>query len=94
MRIAISGMKKSYGRVPAVHGLDLVVEQGEFVVFLGPSGCGKTTSLRCLAGLEEPDDGEIRIGDKVVFSGRTGVFVPPEGRNIGMIFNPMRCGRT
>ncbi len=86
MRIAISGMKKSYGMAPAVHGLDLTIEEGEFIVFLGPSGCGKTTSLRCLAGLEEPDDGEIHIGEKLVFSGRTGVFVPPEARNIGMIF--------
>ena len=53
---------------------------------LGPSGCGKTTLLRCLAGLEEPDEGEIAIGDNVVFSRRRGIEVPPGKRQVGMVF--------
>ncbi|MBI2736996.1 MAG: ABC transporter ATP-binding protein [Rhodospirillales bacterium] len=79
-------MRKSYGRHLAVRDVGLVVEEGEFVVILGPSGCGKTTTLRCLAGLEKPDDGTIRIGTATVFDGGGAVFVPPEQRNIGMIF--------
>jgi len=62
------------------------VNSGEFVVLLGPSGCGKTTLLRCIAGLEEPDSGEIYINGKLVFSSATGVMVPPEGRALNMVF--------
>jgi multiple sugar transport system ATP-binding protein len=66
--------------------LDLTVEPGEFLTILGPSGCGKTTTLRAIAGLEEPDDGEIVLGERTVFSRRKGVIVPPEKRGLGLIF--------
>lgn len=86
MRIEIAGLKKKYGEAVAVRSLDLTVNEGEFLVLLGPSGCGKTTTLRSVAGLEEPTAGEIRIGDKTVYSHRKRVSVPPEGRDIGMVF--------
>ena len=57
---------KKYGDVTAVNNLNIAVDDKEFLVLVGPSGCGKTTALRCLAGLEEISDGEIRIGDRVV----------------------------
>jgi iron(III) transport system ATP-binding protein len=58
----------------------------EVVTLFGPSGCGKTTTLRCLAGLEKPDEGEITIDGKIVTSIEKGIFVPPEKRNIGLVF--------
>lgn len=58
----------------------------EVVSLFGPSGCGKTTTLRCIAGLEKPDSGEITIGGKVVTSPEKGIFVPPEKRDIGLVF--------
>ena len=82
--VQLTGVVKRYGEVVAVNGIDLHIKSGEFVTLLGPSGCGKTTTLRCIAGLEKTDGGEIRIGD-VVVSGR-GVFVPPDRRELGMIF--------
>jgi len=85
-RIQLSGIGKSYGKEVAVRNLDLTVNPGEFLTILGPSGCGKTTTLRAIAGLEEPDRGEIRLGDRVVFSRHDGIIVPPERRNIGLIF--------
>jgi len=63
-----------------VKGLDLEVKDKEFVVLLGPSGCGKTTTLRCVAGLESPDDGEIYIGDRLVND------LDPKERNVAMVF--------
>jgi len=66
--------------------IDLDVNEGEFCVLLGPSGCGKTTTLRCVAGLEKPDAGEIEIGGAVVSSPTAGVYVPTEKRDIGMVF--------
>jgi sn-glycerol 3-phosphate transport system ATP-binding protein len=64
--ISVRGVKKTYGKVPVIHGLDLDIANGEFVVILGPSGCGKSTLLRMIAGLEEINDGEIRIaGERV-----------------------------
>jgi iron(III) transport system ATP-binding protein len=66
--------------------VSLAVEQGEFVTLLGPSGCGKTTTLRCIAGLERPDDGEIRIGGDVVAAPARRIYLYPEQRNIGMVF--------
>jgi iron(III) transport system ATP-binding protein len=73
-------------RVKAVEAFSLTIPEGKIVTLLGPSGCGKSTTLRCIAGLERPDDGEIRFGERVVFSRRQRVFIPPERRNIGMVF--------
>ena len=70
----------------AVRGVSLDIGQGQFFTLLGPSGCGKTTTLRCVAGLERPDAGEIVIGEEVVFSSERDVWVPPHQRNIGMVF--------
>jgi len=72
--------------VPAIDNVDLDVHPGEFVVLLGPSGCGKTTLLRCIAGLEKPDTGSIQIQGNKVFDSSMGLVVPPERRNISMIF--------
>ncbi len=88
--IRIVCLRKTYEfrghRVQAVNNVTLEAPEGKILTLLGPSGCGKTTTLRCVAGLERPDDGEIRFGDWVVFSRAQGVFVPPEQRNIGMVF--------
>lgn len=85
-QIQLTGIRKSYGKEVAVRHLDLTVAPGAFLTILGPSGCGKTTTLRLIAGLEEPETGEIRLGDRLVFSRRQGVIVPPENRNLGLIF--------
>ncbi len=74
------------GQVHAVKGIHVNIKLGQFYTLLGPSGCGKTTTLRCVAGLEEPDRGEIIIGDECVFSSTLGVAVPSYDRNIGMVF--------
>jgi iron(III) transport system ATP-binding protein len=84
--IQIENLRKSFGDVLVFENISLKIDEGEFFSFLGPSGCGKTTLLRCLAGLEVPDQGEIIIGDRVVFSSKRTIFVPPEGRNLGMVF--------
>ena len=71
---------------PAVRGISLEIPEGAFYTLLGPSGCGKTTTLRCVAGLERPDAGEIAIDDETVFSSERGIWVAPHDRNIGMVF--------
>lgn len=78
--VCLRDVKKWYGAVAAVKGMDLDVKRGEMVSFLGPSGCGKTTTLRMIAGLEEPDEGEIAI------RGVTMNTIPTYRRNIGMVF--------
>jgi iron(III) transport system ATP-binding protein len=70
----------------AVNGVSLRVEEGCFYTLLGPSGCGKTTTLRCVAGLERPESGEIIVADRTVFSSAKGIWVPPHKRRIGMVF--------
>ncbi len=78
--LQIKALKKAYGDVKVLQGLDLEIQDGEFVVFVGPSGCGKSTLLRCIAGLEEITEGELRIGGKVMND------VPPSKRGIAMVF--------
>jgi iron(III) transport system ATP-binding protein len=77
---------EKHGRVHAVDAITLEVEEGELFTLLGPSGCGKTTTLRCIAGLEAPDSGEIALGGRVLFSSDRRVRVPANERGLGMVF--------
>jgi len=83
--VELRKLRKLYGKTVAVDGVDLDIGKGEFMTFLGPSGCGKTTTLRMIAGLIEPTEGEISVGGKLLSSPGTKV-VPPEKRNMGMVF--------
>jgi multiple sugar transport system ATP-binding protein len=78
--VVFEQVRKAFGTTVAVDSLDLRIGDGEFVSLLGPSGCGKTTTLRMLAGLEQPSSGTIRIGARVVND------VPPAARDIAMVF--------
>src|SRR5881409_1907456 len=80
------GLVKTFGTVVAVNDLSFEAKTGEFLTLLGPSGCGKTTTLRLIAGLERPDAGAIHLGDRLLSSAESGVFVPPERRGMGMVF--------
>ncbi|MFG1464711.1 sn-glycerol-3-phosphate ABC transporter ATP-binding protein UgpC [Xanthobacter sp. DSM 24535] len=79
-RVSLKQVRKAYGAAVAVHGVDLDIADGEFVVFLGPSGCGKSTTLRMVAGLEEITSGSVEIG------GRDVTKLEPKDRNIAMVF--------
>jgi len=74
------------GKVQAIQGVNFEVARGEIFTLLGPSGCGKTTLLRSIAGLERPDDGELIIGEEVVFGDHGMIMVPPHSRGVGMVF--------
>jgi multiple sugar transport system ATP-binding protein len=84
--ITIKNLSKHFGKVVALDNVSLVIEPETFVTLLGPSGCGKTTLLRCVAGLEDPDGGEIYIGNKLVFSYPQGISLPPGQRELGLVF--------
>ncbi|MFJ8526948.1 ABC transporter ATP-binding protein [Bacillus sp. NPDC094106] len=86
MDIIIRGLEKTFGTTKALEPLDIVMKQGEFTTLLGPSGCGKTTLLRMIAGLEEPNKGEIYFGEKCVYSSSKKIKISPHERNIGMVF--------
>ncbi len=88
--LRVEGLNKAFvtgeGKVDAVRDVSFEVKTGEFFALLGSSGCGKTTTLRCIAGLEIPDSGEIWINDKPVFSSKKGLLIPVHEREIGMVF--------
>jgi iron(III) transport system ATP-binding protein len=88
--VKIEGLTKNFAtddsEVQAVHSVSFEIPEGAFFTLLGPSGCGKSTTLRCVAGLEYPDDGEVYIGNDLVVSTLQNVFVPPYQRDIGMVF--------
>src|SRR5436305_11976038 len=78
--VGIRDVRKAFGSTQVIHGVNIQIADGEFVVLVGPSGCGKSTLLRMIAGLENISGGEIRIGDRVVNN------VPPKERDIAMVF--------
>ena len=78
--ITLSGLKKSYGQLQVIHGLDLKIENGEFVTLVGPSGCGKSTLLRMIAGLEDISDGVLQFDESVVNA------LSPAQREVAMVF--------
>ncbi|MEQ1951236.1 sn-glycerol-3-phosphate ABC transporter ATP-binding protein UgpC [Mesorhizobium sp. CN2-181] len=78
--LTLRNVKKAYGSLYTLHGIDLDIQSGEFIVFVGPSGCGKSTLLRTIAGLEEITSGELKIAGEVVND------VPPSKRGIAMVF--------
>jgi multiple sugar transport system ATP-binding protein len=78
--VEIRAVRKSFGAVEVVHGVDIEIADGEFVILVGPSGCGKSTLLRMIAGLEKISGGDIVIGDRVVNQ------LPPKERDIAMVF--------
>ncbi|EJZ22611.1 ABC transporter ATP-binding protein, partial [Rhizobium sp. Pop5] len=78
--LTLKDIRKSYGSVDVLHGIDLDIKQGEFIVFVGPSGCGKSTLLRMIAGLEAITGGEMYIDGMLVND------VPPSKRGIAMVF--------
>src|SRR5262250_2222751 len=78
--VAIRDVRKAFGNAHVIHGVDISIRDGEFVVLVGPSGCGKSTLLRMIAGLENITGGEIRIGDRIVNN------VPPKERDVAMVF--------
>jgi len=90
-RIQLKGVSKVFptrsgASVAAVKDLDLVIEEGECFSFLGPSGCGKTTTLRMIAGFEDLSAGEIWLGDRAVSIKERNLYIPPEQRGLGMVF--------
>ncbi|WP_370302221.1 ABC transporter ATP-binding protein [Pseudooceanicola sp.] len=84
--IIVDGLKKSFGDFVALNRVSLRAGAGSTLALLGPSGCGKTTMLRCIAGLETPEEGYIEIGGKVVFDSDNGINLMPEKRELGIVF--------
>ncbi|WP_181164657.1 ABC transporter ATP-binding protein [Amaricoccus solimangrovi] len=84
--VSIRDLSKAYGAVHALKGVDIDIYEGEVLVLLGPSGCGKTTLLRSVAGLEQPTTGTITVRGQTVFSSEHNLSLPPEKRNLSMVF--------
>ncbi len=84
--VVLESVSRTYGSFSAVKSVSFTARQGEFVTLLGPSGCGKTTTLRMIAGLERNSGGRISIADRLVSDAERGLFVPPERRQLGMVF--------
>lgn len=85
-KLTVDRLVKSYGALTIIKGVSFTLEGGELLSLVGPSGCGKTTTLRCIAGFERPDSGRILFDDKPLVDAEQGVFVPPNRRHFGMVF--------
>src|SRR5512143_2274060 len=84
--LVVKNLTKHFGVVKAIDDVSFTVEAGKLTTLLGPSGCGKTTTLNCVAGLEQPDGGLIQVGDLVLTDLSRGFVLPPEQRQLGMVF--------
>jgi iron(III) transport system ATP-binding protein len=84
--LRVENLIKRFGAAHAIDDVSFTVGPGEFVSLLGPSGCGKTTTLRCIAGFERPDSGRITVDGEVITEPGRGIFVPPNRRRFGMVF--------
>ncbi|MFV3131106.1 ABC transporter ATP-binding protein [Niveispirillum sp. KHB5.9] len=84
--VVVDRLVKHYGPVQALHEVSLHVPDGEFLTLLGPSGCGKSTTLFAIAGLDSPSGGRITVGGRTFYDGSTGLELPPEKRNLGLVF--------
>src|SRR5262245_49651916 len=84
--VKVSHLNKMFGTNTVLDDVDFTIRDGEFFTLLGPSGCGKSTTLNCIAGLEQPTSGQIAVGESTFVDTSRKVFVPPEGRNLGMVF--------
>lgn len=84
--VVVKNLRKDFGGITVLHEVSFIIKDGEFFTLLGPSGCGKSTTLSCLAGLEQPTSGSIAVGNTVLVDGHSNKFIPPEERNLGMVF--------
>jgi ABC-type Fe3+/spermidine/putrescine transport system ATPase subunit len=84
--IRVAGLKKTFGAVGVLNGIEFSIRQGEVFTLLGPSGCGKSTTLRIIAGLESADEGEITLGNRILLSTAQRINLQPEQRDMGMVF--------
>ena len=91
--VRLENVSKRFGDVEAVAAFSETIREGEFVSLLGPSGCGKTTTLRIIAGFERATTGRVFIGNDLVSCADTKTYIPPEERNIGMVFQLLVIGR-
>jgi ABC-type Fe3+/spermidine/putrescine transport system ATPase subunit len=91
--VRIEKLIKRFGNVTAIADVDIHIPDGEIVTLLGPSGCGKTTTLRCLAGFENADEGQIWIGEQLIFDSKQNINLSPRKEIWEWYFSPMPSGR-
>lgn len=84
--VTVKNLAKTFGDNSVLRDVTFTIRDGEFFTLLGASGCGKSTTLNCIAGLEQPTEGSIAVGGKPFVDAGAGIFLPPEERNLGMVF--------
>ena len=92
--VRLENVRKAYGKKVVYANLNLTIDDGECFTLLGPSGCGKTVLLRMAAGFEQPDAGTITVGGVTLSSPSERIFVPPDERSLGVVFQDTPSGPT